>query len=79
MNRKESIGEWIAAFFMVAFSIIGVIIALLLLAGVFTAFIGIGELVAHVMSNFGIYIIGFFLFVVPAIDWIYGLFKEKKQ
>ena len=77
MNRKESIGEWIAAFFMVAFSIIGVIIALLLIAGVFTAFMSIGEFVAHIMSNFGIYIIGFFLFVVPLIDWIYGLFKKK--
>lgn len=77
MNRKESIGEWITAFFMVAFSIIGVIVALLLIAGLFTAFMSIGELVAHVMSNFGIYIIGFFLFVVPVIDWIYGLFKKK--
>lgn len=77
MNRKESIGEWITAFFMVAFSIIGVMVALLLIAGVFTAFMSIGELVAHVMSNFGIYIIGFFLFVVPIIDWIHGLFKKK--
>ena len=77
MNRKESIGEWITAFFMVAFSIIGVMVALLFIAGVFTAFMGIGELVAHVMSNFGVYIIGFFLFVVPIIDWIYGLFKKK--
>lgn len=79
MNKKESLGEWIAAFFMVAFSIIGVIVTLLLIAGVFTAFMSVGELVAHVMSNFGIYIIGFFLFVIPVIDWIYGLFKEKKQ
>lgn len=77
MNRKESIGEWITALFMVAFSIIGVMIALLLIAGIFTAFMSIGDFVANVMSNFGIYIIVFFLFVIPIISWIYELFKKK--
>ena len=75
MNRKESFVEWIAAFLMVAFSIIGVFIVLLLITGVYSILVSI----TNFMKDYWIHIILFTLFGLPITGWIYELFKKEKQ